>query len=275
MGHYGNPFPFLSPLSSVLSERVAVITGGNQGIGLAIARAMGGAGASLALAARTQASLDSAAREIRSLGVDCITVECDVANPESTDAMAAAVLDHFGKVDVVVANAGIAGAIKPMHEITYEEWRDCLTTDLDGVYLTFRRFIPAMVEAGQGGSLIALSSITGKRPLPDRTPYAAAKMGVIGLVRTLALELGPHQIRVNSICPGAVAGDRLNRIVRQNAESRGISEAESMRQFSDPAALKRPTLAEEVAAACVFLASEASSGITGEDMNVSAGLVMY
>ena len=262
-------------MSSVLSERVAVITGGNQGIGLAIARAMGGAGASLALAARTQASLDSAAREIRSLGVDCITVECDVANPESTDAMAAAVLNHFGKVDVVVANAGIAGAIKPMHEITYEEWRDCLTTDLDGVYLTFRRFIPAMVEAGQGGSLIALSSITGKRPLPDRTPYAAAKMGVIGLVRTLALELGPHQIRVNSICPGAVAGDRLNRIVRQNAESRGISEAESMRQFSDPAALKRPTLAEEVAAACVFLASEASSGITGEDMNVSAGLVMY
>ncbi|HEV2029875.1 MAG TPA: SDR family NAD(P)-dependent oxidoreductase [Candidatus Dormibacteraeota bacterium] len=262
-------------MSSVLSGKVAVITGGNQGIGLATARAMAGAGASLALAARTQASLESAAREIRSLGVDCLAVACDVANPESTDAMAATVLKHFGRVDVVVANAGIAGAIKPMHEITYEEWRDCLTTDLDGVYLTFRRFIPAMVEAGQGGSLIALSSMTGKRPLPDRTPYCAAKMGVIGLVRSLAMELGPHQIRVNSICPGAVAGDRLNRIVRQNAESRGITEAESMRQFSDPAALKRPTLAEEVAAACVFLAGEASSGITGEDMNVSAGLVMY
>jgi NAD(P)-dependent dehydrogenase (short-subunit alcohol dehydrogenase family) len=275
MGHDGNPFPFRPTLSSVLSGQVVVITGGNQGIGLAIARAMAGAGASLALAARTEATLESAAREIRSLGVDCLAVACDVADPESTDAMAAIVLQHFGRVDVVVANAGIAGAIKPMHEISYEEWRDCLTTDLDGVYLTFRRFIPAMVEAGQGGSLIALSSITGKRPLADRTPYAAAKMGVIGLVRSLALELGPHQIRVNSICPGAVAGDRLNRIVRQNAESRGISEAESMRQFSDPAALKRPTLAEEVAAACVFLASEASSGITGEDMNVSAGLVMY
>lgn len=259
----------------MLSGKVAVITGGNQGIGLATARAMAEAGASIAIAARTQASLETAAGEIRSLGVECLAVACDVSNPESTDAMAVVVLQHYGKVDVVVANAGIAGAIKPMHEMSYEEWRECLTIDLDGVYLTFRRFIPAMIKAGQGGSLIALSSITGKRPLADRTPYAAAKMGVIGLVRTLAIELGPHQIRVNSICPGAVAGDRLNRIVRQNAESRGISEAEAMRQFSDPAALKRPTLAEEVASACVFLAGEASSGITGEDMNVSAGLVMY
>jgi NAD(P)-dependent dehydrogenase (short-subunit alcohol dehydrogenase family) len=176
---------------------------------------------------------------------------------------------------VVVANAGIAGAIKPMHEITYEEWRDCVITDLDGVYLTFRRFIPAMIAAGNGGSLIALSSMTGKRPLPDRTPYCAAKMGVIGLVRSLAMELGPHQIRVNSVCPGAVAGERLDRIVKQTAQARSVTEDEAMRLFSDPAALKRPTLASEVAAACVFLAGDAGSGITGEDMNVSAGLVMY
>src|ERR1700704_5026222 len=132
MGHDGNPFPFLSPVSSVLTGKVAVITGGNQGIGLATARALAGAGASLALAARTQESLESAAREIRSLGVDCLAVGCDVANPESTDAMAAIVLEHFGRVDIVVANAGIAGAIKPMHELSYEEWRECLTIDLDG-----------------------------------------------------------------------------------------------------------------------------------------------
>ena len=259
----------------MLSGKVAVITGGNQGIGLAIARAMAKAGASLAIAARTEGSLASAAREIGDLGVDCLAIPCDVASPESTDAMARAVLEHFGRVDVVVANAGIAGAIRPMHEITYDEWRECLTTDLDGVYLTLRRFIPAMIAAGKGGSLIALSSMTGKRPLPERTPYGAAKMGVIGLVRSLALELGPHNIRANSVCPGAVAGPRLDRIVRQNAQARGITEAESMRQFSEPAALKRPTLPEEVAAACVFLAGDASSGITGEDMNVSAGLVMY
>jgi NAD(P)-dependent dehydrogenase (short-subunit alcohol dehydrogenase family) len=262
-------------MSQPLTGKVAVITGGNQGIGLAIAQAMAGAGASVAIAARTAQSLLSAAEEIKKLGVDCLSVACDVRDPQSTDAMSTQVLEHFGKVDVVVANAGIAGAIRPMHELTYEEWQDCLVTDLDGVYLTFRRFIPPMIAVGEGGSLIALSSMTGKRPLPDRTPYCAAKMGVIGLVRSLAMELGPHRIRVNSVCPGAVGGERLDRIVRANALSRGISEEESMRQFSDPAALKRPTMADEVAAACVFLAGEASSGITGEDMNVSAGLVMY
>jgi NAD(P)-dependent dehydrogenase (short-subunit alcohol dehydrogenase family) len=258
-----------------LRGKVAVVTGGNQGIGRVIAQAMATAGASVVVTSRTVESLERAAREIRDISADSMAVPCDVRDPESTDAMASTVLERFGRVDVVVANAGIAGAIRPMQEITYEEWRDCLVTDLDGVYLTFRRFIPAMIEAGRGGSLIALSSITGKRPLINRTPYAAAKMGVIGLVRTLALELGPHNIRVNSVCPGAVAGERLNRIVKQNAEARGISEAESMLQFSDAAALKRPTLPEEVAAACVFLAGDAGSGITGEDMNVSAGLVMY
>lgn len=261
-------------MSRTLEGKVSVVTGGNQGIGLAIARAMAVAGASVAIAARNEESMRRATGELKGLGVDCLAVRCDVSDPDSTDAMAEAVLKHFDRVDVVVANAGIAGAIRPMHEITYAEWRECLVTDLDGVYLTFRRFIPAMIEAG-GGSLIALSSMTGKRPLPERTPYCAAKMGVIGLVRSLALELGPHNIRVNSICPGAVGGDRLDRIVRQNAQARGVSEEEAMRQFSDPAALKRPTRADEVAAACVFLAGDAGSGITGEDMNVSAGLVMY
>src|SRR3982074_2802893 len=251
---------------------VAVVTGGNQGMGRAIALAMAEAGASLAICARTEESLQRTAGEIRAGGVDCLALHCDVSDPSSTDAMAQAVLDHFGKVDVVVANAGIAGAIRPMHEISYEEWRECIGIDLDGVYLTFRRFIPGMISAG-GGSLIALSSMTGKRPLPERTPYGAAKMGVIGLVRSLALELGPRNIRVNSVCPGPVAGTRLDGIVKQQAEAIGITEADSMLRFSEPSALKRPIHPDEVAAACVFLASDASSGITGEDLNVSAGLV--
>ncbi len=257
-----------------LSGRVAVVTGGNQGIGLAIAKAMAAEGAALAICARTESSLETAAGEIRSSGAECVTVACDVASPESTDAMARRVVTALGVPDVVVANAGIAGAIRPLHELTYEEWRECLAVDLDGVYLTFRGLIPGMIERGSG-RLIALSSMTGKRPLPDRTPYAAAKMGVIGLVRSLALELGPHGITVNSVCPGAVGGARLARIAAQQAQALGISEEESMRRFSDPAALKRPTRPEEVAAACVFLASDAGSGITGEDMNVTAGLVMY
>jgi NAD(P)-dependent dehydrogenase (short-subunit alcohol dehydrogenase family) len=257
-----------------LTGRVAVVTGGNQGIGLAIARAMAAEGAAIAICARTQASLERAAEDIRGAGVACLAVACDVADPASTDAMAATVVAELGTPDVVVANAGIAGAIRPMHELSYDDWRECVGIDLDGVYLTFRRFIPLMIARGSG-RLIALSSMTGKRPMAERTPYAAAKMGVIGLVRSLALELGPHGITVNSICPGAVGGARLDRVATQQAEALGITPAESMRRFSDPAALKRPTTAEEVAAACVFLASEGGSGVTGEDMNVSAGLVMY
>src|SRR6267143_5762543 len=158
----GNPFP--SPVVSTarpLDGKVAVITGGNQGIGRAIAQGMADAGASVAICARTEESLQSAAKELRAGGVDCLPLHCDVSDTASTDAMAEAVLNHFGRVDVVVANAAIAGAIRPMHEITYEEWRECIGIDLDGVYLTFRRFIPGMISSG-GGSLIALSSMTGK-----------------------------------------------------------------------------------------------------------------
>jgi NAD(P)-dependent dehydrogenase (short-subunit alcohol dehydrogenase family) len=259
---------------ALLTGRVAVVTGGNQGIGLAIARAMAAQGATVAICARTESSLEEATAEIRAAGGECVRVICDVADPESTDAMAKTVITTLGVPHVVVANAGIAGAIRPLHELTYDEWRECLAIDLDGVYLTFRRLIPGMIARGSG-SLIALSSMTGKRPLADRTPYGAAKMGVIGLVRSLALELGPHGITVNSICPGAVSGARLDRVVAQQAEALGISVEESLRRFSDPAALKRPTAATEVAAACVFLASDGGSGVTGEDMNVSAGLVMY
>ena len=128
---------------------------------------------------------------------------CDVADPASVEALGDSVLERFGRVDAVIANAGVAGPTKPLHEITPDEWRECIATDLDGVFLTFRRFLSGLTERRRG-SLIAVSSMTGKRPLWGRTPYAAAKMGVIGLVRTLALELGPYGIRVNSVCPGAV-----------------------------------------------------------------------
>ena len=122
---------------------------------------------------------------------------------------------------------------------------------------------------------MAISSITGKRPLAGRAPYAAAKMAVIGLCRTLATDLGPQGIRVNAVCPGAVAGPRIDDVVRNQARLMGITEGEARRQFTDPTPLRRLVEPDEVARTCVFLASDAASGITGEDINVSAGLVMY
>ena len=124
-------------------------------------------------------------------------------------------------------------------------------------------------------TLIAIASMTGKRPLHGRTPYAAAKMGVIGLVRTLAAELGPHGVRVNAICPGAVAGPRIEAVFARQAAARGITGEAVRAEITGLSPLRRLVQADEVAAACAFLASGGSAAITGEDLSVTAGVVMY
>jgi len=177
-------------------------------------------------------------------------------------------------VHTVVANAGIAGPTAALHEMSLQQWRDTLVVDLDGVFLTFRAFVPELIARG-GGSLIAISSMTGKRPLHGRTPYAAAKMGVIGLVRSLAVELGPHGVRVNAVCPGPVAGPRIDDVIRAQAAALGVTEDEARAAFTGSSPLGRLVEADEVARACAFLASDAATAITGEDLNVTAGIVMY
>jgi NAD(P)-dependent dehydrogenase (short-subunit alcohol dehydrogenase family) len=256
-----------------LSTRVAAVTGANRGIGRAIAVALAADGFTVAASARDPASLADTVAQAGKAGGTAVPLACDVRDEASVAAMAAGA-QALGPVHAVVANAGVAGPTRPLHEITLEDWRDTLATDLDGVFLTFRAFIPAMIER-RGGSLIAISSMTGKRPLHGRTPYAAAKMGVIGLVRTLATELGPYSIRVNAVCPGPVAGPRIDEVIRKQAAVRGITEEQARAAFAGASPLGRLVEAGEVAAACVFLASDDSAAVTGEDLNVAAGVVMY
>lgn len=254
-------------------DRAAVVTGANRGIGRAIAVALAADGFAVAVTARDPATLADTVAEVEKVGGIALPMACDVRDEGSVAAMADAAA-ALGPVHTVVANAGVAGPTRPLHEISLDEWRDCVATDLDGVFLTFRAFIPSMITAGDG-NLIAISSMTGKRPLTGRTPYAAAKMGVIGLVRTLALELGPHRIRVNAVCPGAVAGPRIEEVIRKQAATRGITEDEALAVFTGSSPLGRLVEADEVARACAFLASDGAAAITGEDMNVTAGVVMY
>jgi NAD(P)-dependent dehydrogenase (short-subunit alcohol dehydrogenase family) len=256
-----------------VSGRVAVVTGANRGIGRAIAVALAADGFTLAVTARDTATLKETIDDVEAVGADAAALACDVRDEASVAAMAQAA-SALGPVHTVDANAGVAGPTAPLHEMSLAAWRDCLATDLDGVFLTFRAFVPHLIAAG-AGSLIAISSMTGKRPLHGRTPYAAAKMGVIGLVRTLAVELGPHGIRVNAICPGAVAGPRIEDVVRRQAAARGISEAEALAGFTGSSPLGRLVDAREIAAACSYLASDAAASVTGEDLNVTAGVVMY
>ena len=261
-------------MTSLLDGKVVVVTGGNRGIGEAISLAMGRAGARVAVSARDRVSAELVVATLRQQGSEAVAIAADVTEEASVANLRQEVVDRFGRVDAVVANAGIAGPTRLLHEITLSEWRECMATDLDGVFLTFRGFAPLLIEQG-GGSLIAISSMTGKRPLAGRTPYAAAKMGVIGLCRSLALELGGFGIRVNSVCPGAVNGPRVADVIQNQARLQGVSEDVARRQFSEASPLKRLVEPGEIAAACVFLASDASSGITGEDLNVTAGAVMY
>jgi NAD(P)-dependent dehydrogenase (short-subunit alcohol dehydrogenase family) len=250
-----------------------VVTGANRGIGRAIAVAFAGAGFTVSAGARDPASLADTIVEAEKAGGTVVPAACDVRDEASVSAMADAA-EELGPVGAVVANAGVAGPTAPLHEVTLDEWRDTLATDLDGVFLTFRAFIPAMIGR-RAGSLIAISSMTGKRPLYGRTPYAAAKMGVIGLVRTLATELGPYDIRVNAVCSGYVAGPRVEQMARTQAAIRGITEEEVRSELTRTSPLGRMVEAGDVAAACLFLASGRSAAITGEDLNVTAGVVMY
>ena len=254
-----------------MSAPVAVVTGANRGIGRAIAVAFAAAGYTVLASARDPASLADTVAEAGSSGGTVVAAAGDVCDEASMAALAAAA-QELGPVEVVVANAGVAGPTAPLHEITLAQWRVTLATDLDGVFLTFRPFIPDLI-ARRSGSLIAISSMTGKRPLYGRTPYAAAKMGVIGLVRTLATELGPYGIRVNALCPGYVAGPRIDMVVRKQAEVRGVPEEQVQAEVTGVSPLGELVAARDVAAACVYLATAAA--ITGEDLNVTAGVVMY
>lgn len=257
-----------------LTGRTVAVTGGGKGIGQVIAGSFADAGAFVAVGVREGSSVPGARKEFDAAGHDVFVAPCNVADEKSVSAFADKVTQRLGQVDVVVANAGVAGPIAPLHKIDIDSWRQTIDIDLTGVYLTFRAFIPGMIKV-RGGNLIAISSVTGKRPLAHRTPYAAAKMGVIGLMRSLALELGPYGIRANTICPGSVDGRRMDAVFEAAAAADGITVEAARQEHTRPAALGRLVRANEVADLCIFLAGESASAITGEDLNVSAGSVMF
>jgi NAD(P)-dependent dehydrogenase (short-subunit alcohol dehydrogenase family) len=265
----------MSDPSKPLHGRLAVVTGGHRGIGRAISVALAAAGAAVVVGSRNPDDGGEVVDEIERAGGTVAVLECDVTRPRSVAQFALTVIALHAVADIVVANAGIAGPTLPIHEITLAQWRECIATDLDGVFLTFKSFLPSLIERGNGGSLISIGSVTGKRPQKGRTPYGAAKMGVIGLVRSLAEEVGPYGIRANVISPGPVDGPRLRSVLDRQADAEGMTTDQALARFVEPAAMKRVTYSSEVAAACVFLASDASAAITGVDLNVAAGLVMY
>lgn len=257
-----------------LTGKVAVVTGAGQGIGRAIALHCANAGADLVLAARHVANLEETAGLVREASRRAEVVPTDVTDPDAVVALAAATLGHYGRVDILVNNSGIGGPTALAWETALEDWRQTLEVNLTGPWLCCRAFIPPMIEQG-GGSIVNIGSITGKRPLLGRSPYAASKAGLIGITRTLAEETGRHGIRVNLISPGAVEGPRIDWVFEEQAKARGLSVEEVREGFERLSPMRRLVTADDVAQATVFLASDAAAAITGVDLNVTTGMVMY
>jgi NAD(P)-dependent dehydrogenase (short-subunit alcohol dehydrogenase family) len=257
-----------------LENKIAVITGGGRGIGRALALAYAKEGADLVLASRSQEALEETQTMVEELGRKALVVSTDIRHEDSVRNLEEQALGHFGRVDILVNNSGIAGPTKPLWEISLAEWEETFAVNVTGVYLCCRAFIPGMIER-RSGSIIMIASMTGKRPLYGRTPYAGGKLALVGIARTLAWEVGSYGIRVNVISPGAVEGERIARVVRNQAAAQGISEEEALRQFTSGSPLGRLVPPADIAAAAIFLASDRAASITGEDMNVSAGTVMY
>lgn len=257
-----------------LEDAVAVVTGAGRAIGREIALRLAAEGARVVLAARSVAAMQEAASMIRDRGGQALVVEMDLTEPATIEAAASRARDEFGRVDVLVNNSGVSGPSRPMWEIEPEEWEETFRVNVTGTYRCCRAFLPMMIEAGSG-SIVVIGSMTGKRALVNRTPYAASKMALVGLVRTLAAELGPHGLRANLISPGGVEGERLDWVIEQQAAAKGITVEAARAGFSETPPLRRLIAPRDVANAAVFLASDASSAITGEDLNVSAGTVMY
>jgi NAD(P)-dependent dehydrogenase (short-subunit alcohol dehydrogenase family) len=248
-----------------LTGRTALVTGGGNGLGAAIARALHARGAAVVLAGRRAEPLQQVCAE---LGERASWQVCDVADPASVALLADALADV--EVDVVVNNAGVAGPVAPLTEVSVEEWDEVFDVNVRGVFLVCRAFLPPMVARGRG-DVINVASVSGKRPLVRRTPYAASKMAVIGLTSTLAFEVGPAGVNVNTLSPGPVAGARMDRNFRLEAERTGTTAAAAEEAFVSRSALGRMVTEDEVGAAVVAML--AMPGLCGADVDLSAGMV--
>lgn len=257
-----------------LKGKVAIVTGAGRGIGRAISRVLAREGASVTLGARSEGELREAAGEILAAGGRCIWVPTDVTSEGSVNAMVRRTVEAFGTVDILVNNAGVAGPTALLEDTTRQDWEKTFAVNLIGPFLCCKAVLP-ILKAKRSGRIINISSVSGKRPLVRRTPYTTSKMGIIGLTRTLAVEVGEYGITVNSVCPGATRGPRLESVIQNLAKAQGKTYEEVEEAiFKAPSPLKTLVEPEDTAHLVAFLASDEARHMTGQAINVTAGLIM-
>lgn len=254
----------------MLNNKIALITGGGRGIGRAIALAFARAGARIAVAARTAEQVEQVATEI---GNGAIALVCDVSDPESVTQMFAQARERVGDVDILVNNAGIAESAT-LVTTSDDLWHRHLAINLSGTFYCTRAALPAMLKKNWG-RVINIASIAGKTGAPYIAAYSASKHGVMGLTRSVALEVATSGITINAICPGYVDTDMVSRGVERITSRTGRSAEEALDSLKKMSPQNRLATADEVAAVALLLASDEGRGINGQGINVDGGSVFY
>ncbi len=253
-----------------LSGKACVVTGAGAGIGEAIAVRLAEDGAHVAIADIDADSAERVAARLRDKGAEAFAGRVDVSRTEQVRAFVDAAARRFGRLDAIVNNAGVAIPGSAEH-ITEADWDRVMSVNLKGVWAGIKYAIPHLRAAG-GGSIVNLSSAAGRFGFPLRSPYAAAKWGVIGFTKSLAIELGPERIRVNAILPGLVAGDRIRRVLEAKAQANGRSFAEQEAEALRPVSLRCYVTPQDIANMALYLCSPFGATISGQSLSVDGDM---
>jgi NAD(P)-dependent dehydrogenase (short-subunit alcohol dehydrogenase family) len=234
-----------------------IITAGGSGIGRCLATQFASLG-------HRVFTCDINSDSLKDLGHENIlSIPCDVSHPEEVDLFFDMIQSHTKTADVLINNAGVSGPTAPLEEMSVADWDRTIEININGFFYVSRRAIP-MMKAHKDGSIINISSNAAFFGFPLRSPYTASKWALIGLTKTMAMELGAYNIRVNAICPGSVEGDRIERVIARDASSRGVSIEDVRREYTAQSSLGRFVTAQEIFDLCQFLASPSARNISGQ-----------
>ncbi len=243
-----------------------LITAGAAGIGAAMARAFDEAGASVHVCDIDRAALDRLVAEHPSIS----TSTADASLARDVDLVFDDVRGALGGLDVLVNNVGIAGPTGPIETLDATAWERTVAVNLNSQFLFTRRAVPLLKQSTADPCVIAMSSVAGRLGYALRTPYAATKWAIVGLMKSLAIELGPHGVRANAILPGTVAGERMNEVIAARAASTGASFDDTRDAYLRKTSLRRMVSAQDVAAMALYLCSPAARNVTGQAISVDA-----